>query len=1299
MKNAIALLLSFYSFVSVAQVQGNVVIEWKDNGKFSSENSSYTMPQFASDNFYFDDTKMQIFYRLSIPATSDAQESSLQITNITYETISNQQLGNLSSANLPTTAKASISNHLARDYRFVALSLSPIIKEGGAVRRIKSFTYSFNYGAAARSAIQNTAMSANSISNSVLASGDWYRFYVEKSGVYRISKSFLQSLGMNTDNVDPRRLKIFGHGGRMVPLSNSVAYPLDPLENPITVVGENDGVFNNEDYILFYAEGVDNWSRENGTHNNLYSSRSYYYVTASGDMGSRITPMNPLTNNPATMTVTAFDDYQYHEVDKENIVRLGRQWFGENFTIESEQLFTFNVPNVVASVPVKIDVVAAAVSYTATSFAVKANGQAVGSVDIQALSAGAPTIHAYERKMTGSFTTTTDEIKIGLNYNNNGVPNSVGYLDYIALKAKRNLQGIGKQFRFQVDDAATNIGIIQYNVANASGINLIWDITDIHNVTKAEVNGQSVFSFKAVLGEVRNYIAIDPNDYYAPLKESQSRVANQNLKGTILKNNQGLIEDVDYLIITPSALNSQAERLANFHRSNSGLNVRVVNLENIYQEFSSGKQDVGAIRNFVKYVYNNASSPSRRVKYLNLFGDASFDYKDRIPNNTNIVPIFQSFNPAANDNLSNNPTMFSSFTTFASDDFYTITGDNSGILAMTGSDALDIAVGRMLVSSVSQAAEMVSKVIDYHDSKSYGKWRNNFVLMSDDVDRESDASLQFRLDNLGEVLAAQKPFINVKKIHSDSYVQESSAGGQRYPAVRQEFINSFEQGALVFNYMGHGGEDGLASERLFEKSDAQNLSNQYKYPLFITVTCEFTRFDNPYRPTAGEYTYWNPRGGAVALITTTREIGVGTALDFNDRLSGILFSYGNDTYPTIAEALRLSKMGTSSNEVTRMVFCIGDPALKLAIPKPKVILTKINDNPVATATDVLQSLSYVKLAGQVTDENGTLLTGYNGDLAVNIYDKRIDRVTLGNDGYTPTGGTLLIMNFKTLGETIFRGNASVANGQFEFGFVVPRDIRIPVGEGRVSFYAKKDTPLQDQTGYNTAIKVGGVNLNAPVDNTPPTVKLYMNDTSFVSGGITNDSPIFLAFLFDENGMNTASGIGHDMVAILDGDETNPYILNDYYETTLDDYKNGKTRYPFRNLAVGLHIILFKAWDVYNNLVTAEIQFVVVGDDELKLENVLNYPNPFVSYTEFWFSHNRPFEPLEVQVQVMTVTGKIVWTKNQVVTTTGFLSREITWDGRDDFGDRIGKGVYIYKLTVKSTLTNKKTEKFEKLVIL
>src|SRR5690606_18451099 len=192
--------------------------------------------------------------------------------------------------------------------------------------------------------------------------------------------------------------------------------------------------------------------------------------------------------------------------------------------------------------------------------------------------------------------------------------------------------------------AATTSGLGEFSISTASGITQVWDISDIYNVTKSINTTGADFKFRAPLGEVREYIAVDQSDYYTPLKESKSRVANQNLKGTIFTNSQGAQDDVDYLIISPSSLITKAEKLANFHRTYSQLNVKVVSTESIYQEFGSGKQDIGAIRNFVKYVYHNAINPARKVKYLNLFGDASFDFKDRIPNNTNVIPIYHAMN-------------------------------------------------------------------------------------------------------------------------------------------------------------------------------------------------------------------------------------------------------------------------------------------------------------------------------------------------------------------------------------------------------------------------------------------------------------------------------------------------------------------------------------------------------------------------------------------------------------------------------------------------------------------------------
>lgn len=1275
MKKIFTLLFVLVSLFAKAQQSGSIAIDWTENRNYPFSDFKVLIPQFQSDSYNFNLEKKEIIYTKKISLESLVDETSLQISNVVFETIPENELGDLDKTNIKRGLNVTIKNVIARDKISGLIAFSPIIKDEFGYKKLKSLTYTFNSSSnSSKFSNQNTA----NITNSVLASGTWKRFYVQKSGVYKISKGFLSDLGFNMNAVNPKKIQIYGNGGRMVPLSNSVFYPNDLEENAIQVIGESDGTFDNDDYILFYAEGMDNWSQENNTNINLYANTCYYYVTVGSTDGKRIGTISQPTG-AATLNLTTFDDYQFHEVDLTNIGRLGRTWFGENFSLINEQTFDFNFPNIVTIIPANINVHTGANSIVDTTFSVAANGLSLGTLTLPNVALNSGNVASEASLPFNTTIASTQNISIKLTYNNNGVPTSKGYLDYINITAKSNLIGYGKQFRFTYTNASLQTGIAAYQISNALGISQVWDITDIYNVASIENLNQSNFSFKSNLGQTKKYLAIDMSDLYSPEKDYNISVSNQDLKGTIFNNALGNFQDIDYLIITPNSLNTQAEKLASFHRTYSALNVKVVNLEQIYQEFGGGKQDIGAIRNFIKYVYQNASSSSAKVKYVNLFGDASFDFKNRIPNNTNIVPIYHCLNSYTETSSS-----------FSSDDFFVMMDLNEGNLD-SNYGVPDIAIGRMLVSSVQQAEEMVNKVIEYHDIKSYGSWRNNYVAISDDADKTGDSSLQDAQNALTDLIYSNKPTINFKKILLDSYQQQTTAGGSRYPQAKEDLTNAFEKGALVFNYLGHGGEDGLTSERLWDKLDGYNFSNQYRYPLFITITCQFSRFDNPYRPTAGEYTYWNPKGGAISMVTTTREISY--AFQFNTTLSQKLFEFGSNPRVSIAEALRLTKGISNDISAIRVTSYLGDPALMLAIPRSKVVLTKVNDVSINQPVNDLKALSYVKLSGEVQDEVGNLLTSYNGDVSVNVFDKNYNKSTLNNDGYSP------IISFISLGETIFRGNASVNNGLFEIAFVVPKDIKIPLGNGRVSFYAKRNQILLDKTGFNLDIKIGGINTNAVADVTPPKVRLYMNDESFVNGGITNESPFFLAFLEDEHGINTASGIGHDIVAILDGDETKPYILNDYYETELNDYTKGKIRFPFRNLAKGLHTIIFKAWDVYNNYISAEIQFVVADSENVTLSNVLNYPNPFVNYTQFWFSHNKPYEPLEVQVQVMTITGKIVKTINQVITTEGFLSKDISWDGKDDFGDKIGKGVYIYKLTVKSIISGNKAEKIEKLVIL
>ena len=1256
-------------------------INWGESITLDTYNNAIEIPSFDSKNFNFSHNN-GITFSAQCNVNGRIDERSVELKSIESIEISKTELKQLPLSSIPNQPSLKVTNAIYRDTYKGHVEISPIYYEKGVLKKIIRFSISYQINT------QNTrTSSAASIQSSNLKSGNWYRFAVDTTGVHKLSKNFLNSLGINTSTLNPKTIKIYGHGGKSLPLLNSETVSNDMIENTIQVIGEDDGVFNDNDYILMYAIGPKKYNSDNNSHINPYSDKSYYYVNISLGNGARMSTATEPTGN-ANVIYNSFHNYKFVESDTYNIAKMGRRWFGHRFYVENVRAFSFDFPNLITTSPITLRVYTAAASESNTSMQLNVNGALVTNLTYPGID---NSILARLKSYNGTISCNYETINVELSYNNNSNPSATAYLDYISIEAECALTSFGTQFEFKHNDTSTQFGIGQFEISNAANISQVWDISNPYQIQfYNNTDAESEFSFKTNLGTLKTYQAVG-TDFYFPRKTNTTSIPNQDIKGTVFLDEQGQFKDIDYLIITPDYLKAQAERLAQIHRDQNNLNVKVYTLESIYQEFSSGMQDIGGIRNFVKYVYDNASTPSKKLKYLCLFGDASFDYKDRTSNNTNIVPSWYSIES------------FSLVSSFISDDFFGMMDSNEG--TMTNNNKLDIAVGRILAENTQRAKDMVDKIESYYLPENYGSWRNNFLLISDDVDKFSDRIIQSTTEEIAEDVKAEKPFLNVQKIHADSYVQETSSGGARYTLVNKAIFDALEVGALVVNYFGHGGEDGLAAERIFDKINAQELNNPSKLNCFVTVTCEYTKFDNPLRETAGEYLFWNKRGGAISLITTTRQIYVNVGTSFNKTLSQYLFSYGSNQSISIGEALRRTKNdpAITNQSQRRLVFYIGDPAIKLPIAKPDIRVTKINDEDINISTQVLKALDNAKIEGTVIDAQGTVLNNYNGVLTATIYDKNIQRSTLGNDGTRDTDENLILMDFETLGEVIFRGQASVTNGQFEFEFIVPRDITVTEGNGKISLYSKSDAPLSDNQGYNYDIKIGGVNLNAPEDNTGPNISLYMNDENFVSGGVTNENPILLANLYDENGINTASGIGHDITAILDGDETNVYKLNPYYVAAIDDYQRGALSYPLRDLSPGLHTLTLKAWDVYNNASTQDIQFVVFDEDvSLKLTNVLNYPNPFVNYTEFWFNHNSS-DVLDVSIQIFTVSGKLIKTINGQTNTnsntTTSLSRDLTWDGTDDFGSKIGKGVYVYKLKVRSSSTGMQAEKIEKLVIL
>ena len=1106
--------------------------------------------------------------------------------------------------------------------------------------------------------------------NSVLAAGDWYKFSVDTTGVFKIDNALLQKMGVSTRDIDPRNIKIYGNGGGLLPQRNSDFRHDDLVENALWVIGQDDGVFDSEDAIVFYAKGPHDWvlnpSLETAVHRqNIYDDKAYYFLTIGNTPGKRIAKASEITSN-ANSTIEVFDDFVFYEKEERNLFAIGTQWFGEDFSVNASQVFEFNFPHVDTSKPLFLKVRGSAVSSLTSSMRVTANDQEAFSINYPKLVLGTTRL-GYAAQNNGEINVTSSNITVGITYDDGGNPAAKAYLDYIELQGKKRLVADGNQFSFRSFEAYKSTGVLAYQIENASKINAIWDVTDAQNPREMSTNssGNDLF-FKANGGVLSEYIVLGTDAFFVPDVSSSALIANQNLHA---------LKDINYLVITNQELSEQAQRLAAHHETNSQLSSKVVLLSEIYNEFGSGSSDITAIRDFIKHLYNTNSSSTGKLKYVCFFGDASYDYKDRISENNNVVPVFEAFDS------------FDKANSYVTDDYYVMLDPNEG--RMSSTDTVDVITGRIPVSTVQQASEVVDKILSYYDKRSFGDWRNTITLLADDIDDRGEQSIQFGVERIADSIKKNKPIFNVNKIYLDAYKQENSSGGERYPDAKLALTNAVEKGTLVLDYFGHGGEDGLASERILEVPQIKLFNNENVLPLFITVTCSFSRFDNPLRTTAGEFTFWNKNGGAVSMITTTREVYISVGQRFNELLMSILLEFKNQDL-TIAESLTLTKNEFSSSQKF-FIFYFGDPAMKLAIPQANIRITKLNGVSLTQEMDTLKALSKVRFEGVVTNANNETLTDFNGTLSTTVFDKPIERTTLDNDGFG------IKFPFDSRESKLFRGKSTVTNGIFNFDFIVPKDIKVAYGKAKLSFYASNDQ--EDRSGANFEVVVGGINSDAASDTTGPELEVFMNDTSFMEGGNTNTSPNLIVTLADASGINTSvTSVDHDIVAILDGDQANPIILNDYYETELDDFTKGEVVYQLRDLAVGPHTIKIKAWDTYNNSSETTLSFVVVSDSGLVLENVLNYPNPFVNYTEFWFNHNKPNEPLEVQVQIFSISGKIIKTLNRTVQTTGSLSRSITWNGLDDFGKRIGKGVYIYKLKVKSTISNQYAEKYEKLVL-
>ncbi|HSI89761.1 MAG TPA: type IX secretion system sortase PorU [Adhaeribacter sp.] len=1232
----------------------------------------------------------------------DVTVATFQLKDPVYVPFTAEEARNISTDLLKASPEFKISSGTANGktislVSFVPMRLNP---QTGQAEKLTSFEYTFTAGAGT---LKRDHTRRSSAATSVLSSGEWFKIAVTGTGIYKIDRNLLQNLGINVQSLDPRRLQLYGNGGGMLPQANAATRHDDLVQNAILVAGEADGQFNNDDYVLFYAQGPHTWkadmANEKFSHQfNVYSDTAYYFLTIGQTPGLRVNTTS-VAGNP-TQTISTFAERAFHETDWKNMLTSGREWFGEEFNSYTlTRDFTFPLSDLVPGSGISLTSAVLGVSPVPSSqiggrFSIRINNQLLGVQ--QTIGHGGGSYHAAGDEDIATFTPllstlqyNNQQLRISIAFDQMGQPASTGYLNYLLLNAERQLRLFGDQTSFRSFSNISANAISQFQIGTGPvdpAKTFVWDVTDpvLPVGQNISVNGSQI-TFNAKTDKLREFIVFTGSNF-ADIPRPVGRIQNQNLHALNLDGK------LDLVIVTHPKFMSAAHRLANHRRQHDKLKVAVVNIYQVYNEFSSGAQDVTAIRDLMKMVYDrqkqNGTKTADSLAYLLLFGDASYDYKskfanatlNRTQNNNNFVPVYESRESVAPLN------------TYSSEDYFGLLDDLEGEWRENGggqTELLDIGIGRLPANSIEEANIMVDKLINYSNPSHFGKWRNRLTFIADD---EDGGMHQTSAEDVVNIVEKDYPDYNINKIYLDMFKQVTAPNGKRSPECVAAIDRAVEQGSLVMNYVGHGGETGLAAEQIITINQINNWNNYNNPTFFLTATCEFGRYDDPKRPSAAEYSLLSDKGAAVGLVTTTRPVMSYSNDALNISFYDHAFKPINGRMPRMGEIYQLTKNKNIWNHTVnnRNFALLGDPSMRLAYPEEEVKITSVTVQPGATPTDTLNALATVTLTGAVTNKQQQTLSDFNGKVQVTVFEKSTQVQTLGDE--TP------VRNYTVQESVIYEGVATATNGLFSSTFVVPKDIAYHYGRGKVSLYAF--TNNKDAHGAKTDIIIGGSAPGVPLDTIPPVISLFMDNESFVYGGLTGSSSLLISHLSDSSGINTAGlGIGHEITATLDGNKENVKVLNEYYVSDVDNFRSGKVRYLFKNLTPGPHELRVKAWDTHNNSSEKRIEFVVASSEGLALDHVLNYPNPFSTNTTFHFDHNRAGEDLDIQIQIFTVSGKLIRTLNA----TSFASKphisEISWNGRDEYNDVLAKGVYIYKLNVRSTRDGAKVSKYEKLVIL
>jgi len=1101
---------------------------------------------------------------------------------------------------------------------------------------------------------------------SVLAAGDWYKMTVTEEGIYRLSRADLASYGINVSSLNPLEVKVYGNGGEDIPESPLAARPADLEEVATHIQTLSGGDF----FVYFYGKPAKGWkynptSQRLEHYINHYSNVNYYWLTVGPGQGKRMQMQSSLADNP-TIIPDRFLDGVFVEQELVNLMGSGKLWMGQSFLPGGSFTYANSLPGIIPSDNILYRFMLAARSDPSSSFTVSEGATPVGVFGLpRVLYDGTLFASRSEFSVRGIFPITGNASQLTFRYSSSSAGAS-GWIDWFEIQYSRRLEATGNNLRFRSPDAD---GVAEYPLQMFSGMPLIFNVSDHWNARVVNVT-TPVFRDSVHVGSLSEYCAVGEGGFKRPA--GVVRVPNQNMRGFGAPPDSG----ADFIIVTSKEFIGPAQRLKAHRDSPEGGNHRtyIADVDLIYNEFGGGIPDISAVRDFLKYAYEQWQIPPQ---FVLMFGGASYDFKGILGAKSSYVPTWQSEESLVD------------IVSYSTDDFFYAFYSN------WPSFRPSIVGGRISSRQLSEADVVVSKVIRYDRNSITDPWKTRIIYVGDDgwTTTGDDGTIHSQqAETLANFYTADE--IEKIKIYIAEYPTIQTAQGRRKPAAYQAIIDAINRGAVVTNFIGHGNPAVWAHENVFNVSTSiPQLVNENRLTVFYGATCNFSQFDDPQRLTGSEVLLNKPDGGGIASISATRKVYSGSNAFFHQNVFARLFTRDGFARlvverPATAQFLFKASSSNSDQNDQKFVF-MGDPAMKLQVPVRYGSIDSVNSQPLdAPGTTVqLQALAKVTLQGSIRDQNNNVDSSFTGRNTLVVND---------------ASRTVTIFNFSpgrdwpyiATGSTIFRGENSVSNGHFTATFIVPKDISYTNANGRLLAYFSGNGT--DGSAFSKNVVIGGTNDSAAVDALGPSIQMYVDSRSFRPGDLVKEKPQLIVDLSDSSGINTSiAGIGHRIEAWVNNSPQS-LDLTDYYVSTLDDYRSGTVQYDLQSLPQGTNEVRIRAWDTYNNSATAQTFFKVTSTDKLTIADVFNYPNPFSGSTSFTFRQNQ-LTPLDVTVKVYTIAGRLIQTLNAVSPGEPFV--RVPWDGRDRDGDVLGNGVYLYKVIVRTSDGRYSSEALGKLSVL